>query len=489
MPKFFLRVEGVNLANVIFDTDDLSTRRGGGLMVLNATGEVSKVVPNANAIATGASIGIFTLEDCTTQDADTICEKLRKHFFSHELFRHATFVVSVQEVKDIGTDSEYQTWQQVITANRWQQMQSLSMSMEGVIEPVNRCSSYPCATDMVRPANSGERLPKHRNESHDNQLDVSISVLQRHKYGRSARQKFYEAETGVSGMEFTDEFSEIATHPEDDHSLSNKLAVFYVDGNKFGEKGRGIFQTGGAEQFKVWSDGLRTHHKDLLRQLLEKAKGDPLWKTRDHEIRLETLLWGGDEIIWVVPAWKGWELAEWFFEVDHKVSDERLSYSGGLVFCNAKAPIQNIITLAIRLADLAKKDSRVSDMPKHALAYEVLESFDDIPGDLKKHRERWLPENVDVHELILDPKRTIWEPLRKIAAMQEFPMRQLYNWCRGWREGKTEAREKAEKRMESKVQEAKLDKEFKEIITSDVDYLHLLQMLPYIPESYQKVYL
>ena len=34
MPEYLLRVDGVNFANVIDDTDNLSTRRGGGLMVL-----------------------------------------------------------------------------------------------------------------------------------------------------------------------------------------------------------------------------------------------------------------------------------------------------------------------------------------------------------------------------------------------------------------------------------------------------------------------
>ena len=33
----YLRIEGVNHAHCIDDTEDLSTRRGGGLMLLNAT--------------------------------------------------------------------------------------------------------------------------------------------------------------------------------------------------------------------------------------------------------------------------------------------------------------------------------------------------------------------------------------------------------------------------------------------------------------------
>ena len=59
MPEFILRVEGVNLSNVIDDTNQLSVRRGGGLMILNVARELKGLLPaevsnKLTDIATGA---------------------------------------------------------------------------------------------------------------------------------------------------------------------------------------------------------------------------------------------------------------------------------------------------------------------------------------------------------------------------------------------------------------------------------------------------
>ena len=61
MPEYVLRVEGVNFADVIDDTDDLSTRRGGGLLVLNASAQLLETVgatlrSRLQPVATGASV-------------------------------------------------------------------------------------------------------------------------------------------------------------------------------------------------------------------------------------------------------------------------------------------------------------------------------------------------------------------------------------------------------------------------------------------------
>jgi len=259
--------------------------------------------------------------------------------------------------------------------------------------------------------------------------------------------------------------------------MHNKLAVFYVDGNQFGEKGRRIFQEQGAAGFKEWSDALRKHHRTLLRDLLKRTEVDELW-SNSGKIRLETPLWGGDEIIWIVPAWKGWELVEWFFGQKHEIvlrgETKTLSYACGLVFSNAKAPIKNVRILAKdKLGEAAKRVGRADNV--HRLAYEVLESFDDISGDFDKYRKKWLPPMTSISQLVLDPTRKIWEPLRKLAGTEEFPMRQLYNCVKAWRQEDQTKKSKAIKRLET----ADPEKELQQFISGEVDYLHLLQMIPY----------
>ncbi len=54
MPHYLLRVEAVNLfANLIDDTDDLSTRRGGGLLALNAVGQINDHIGSTETLSGG----------------------------------------------------------------------------------------------------------------------------------------------------------------------------------------------------------------------------------------------------------------------------------------------------------------------------------------------------------------------------------------------------------------------------------------------------
>ena len=136
---------------------------------------------------------------------------------------------------------------------------------------------------------------------------------------------------------------------------------------------------------------------------------------------------GGDEIIWVVPAWKGWELVEWFFGQDHRVTvnneTRTLTYGAGLVFCpTSNAPSKNIIDL-VHYGLGEKGQGEPASSSGHRVAYEVLESFDDVTVDLDDHRRQWLPQGYPLEKLVLDPVqlRQSWEPLRQIAGSSEFP--------------------------------------------------------------------
>jgi hypothetical protein len=505
MPTYFLRVEGVNLGTVIDDTDDLSTRRGGGLMVLNAIRQMKdhnqqdspgtldkEVRDRLKIISSGASIGLFTFEATDDKAANKVADNVREHFrtgtleYQDRFTEHKTFHLPliqgtfVVDVVPVGAN-EQKSEQLAVAMNRWRQLQEPTMSLDGLWDP----ATEPCFADRTRPANSRERLPKDANKPKQDQYDVSKSVLLRHQYGRNAKQKFYlgewealEGSGAYPDFGFTNDFQEIAKLPEDDKNpLRDKLAVFYVDGNSFGQKGRDSFRDKGAAGFGQWSDDIQKHHRKLLHDLLLVADADPRWKN-GPSIRLETLLWGGDEILFVVPAWKGWELAKWFFAQKHELPDGTLSYSAGMVFCHAKAPIKNVTALAKeKIAETAKEIGRPID--KHRLSYEVLESFDDIHGDLKEYRRRWLPSSTEVESLILDPAKPFWGPLHQIAESKEFPMRQLYQLCKAWRKGEN-FQAITRRLMEDQLREP-VTAFLKAFDDHPAAWLHLLQMLPYTP--------
>lgn len=492
MPTYLLRIEGVNLRSVIWDTDDLSTRRGGGLLLLDAVKQFAETVPEPARsrllpMATGASIGLFTF-DATEDEATAIGNVARQHFQQHGTLeysdqskggtghvplKHATFVVDVVPAGSTPKDQDHAV--QLATAqNRWRQMREPSLSLDGLWDTNAQTA---CHVNCVRPATPNLKIPK------DPDHDVSLSVYDRHTYGRNARQRFYERETGLTGRKFTTDFTDLGTAdglsrdiaPE---TANRKLAVFYVDGNKFGEYGLTALREGGFAAFAKWSEALRGHHRQLLHQLLQHADRSEGW-TNGGAIRLETLLWGGDEILWVVPAWKGWELAKLFFAQPHTVEGKPLSYGCGLVFCNLKAPIQTIITLAQTIADLAKAAGRATNTSR--LAYEVMESFDDVAGPLDQHRRKWLPKDTAASALLFDPSQLskLWEALRAIAKCKDFPRRQLHMLIHAWRTGKPFADHT--KRLLACEVKTELETVRAGLGHSDVAWLHLLQMLPYLP--------
>ncbi|HYH63675.1 MAG TPA: hypothetical protein VD866_03160 [Urbifossiella sp.] len=474
MPQYVLRVEGVNHANVIDDTDDLSTRRGGGLMLLYAVRQLAPSFPELTPQATGASVGLFTLDAADDGAAEAVAERVRRHFHDDDLeyplndaatrtghlpLRHGTFVVDV--VRADGSAVERAT-----AANRWRQWQEPTVSLAGVWD----AAAGECWQNCVRPAVRGRQLRK------DRQHDVCESVYRRHEYGREQRQRFYPEVIGVDA-DFTDTFEGISDRTGlAPHPTHNKLAVFYADGNKFGAIGREKLAAGMGE-YKEWSDALQNHHKKLLAGLVTHAKDDPAW-LNGGAIRLETLLWGGDELLWVVPGWKGWELVERFFGQPHTVQERPLTYAAGLVFCGTRTPIHNVVTLAHRLADEAKKARE-----GHSLAYEVLESFDDITGDWDAHRRRWLPPSTkaSTDPLTINPAQdsAFWTALRAVAAAPDFPMRQLYLLAHAWRTG--EPTEPHRKRLTASGVGAALETVLAGFGDPEVGWLHLLQMLPYVP--------
>ncbi len=121
---------------------------------------------------------------------------------------------------------------------------------------------------------------------------------------------------------------------------------------------------------------------------------------------METLLWGGDEIVWVTPAWRGWRLLTMFYESAKawQLLGKSVTHSAGLVFCHHKAPIHEIVHLAKELNGMVKEKGR-RQKARNLFAYQVLESFDHIGRALDDDflRERYPfyagPEN---NPLVLD---------------------------------------------------------------------------------------
>jgi hypothetical protein len=398
---YLLRIEGVNLDSFVYDTQNLSTVRGGGLALLNAVDWVAERF-RLEPVTTGASAGIFRFEADGPDAAESVRAEVATFLRTHEhpfetagertvqrrlSLGHATFVVDV-----VASSGDFVADREALLAlNRWRQMQSPSLALAG-----GATSSAVCGVDRRRPAAVGLRGPDGE--------PVSESVYQRWQYGRSQKQRFYEDLTGVSfEMGFSQSFEELTDDPGRGN-LHGKMAVLFLDGNRFG--GIQDRHCTDAERQQHFDVELRRLRRELLADILDRARNLPDFRESGGAgpIRFETLLWGGDEVLWVVPAWRGWWLLEFFCERSRDWTIEfppevrvPLRHAGGLVFCHHNAPIYRIRHAVAELARLAKVDPE-----RNLVAYQVFESFDYAGGELAELRRRRSPPGLGDHDLLLE---------------------------------------------------------------------------------------
>lgn len=390
MAKYLFRAESVNLASFIEDTKDLSTIRGGGLLLLNSMQVIENWVRrwekknstnlHFKAVTTGASNGLFTFYVESEDDAKKFREAVADYLICHHSLGYATFVVDVQRANaDFVHDKEA-----VMARNRWRQWQQPTVVTPKMNDDHN---VQVCHFDWISPASSKKKQKDQR---------VSRSVSVRRKFGIHQKRHFYAGEmkryfNQTYEGRFVNDLEEL-TEDESKGNLHHKMAVIYLDGNSFSS-----IQTNNCRDENVqqaFDQTLKEYRATALKSILELMDHDAGYQTAGGSLRLETLLWGGDEIIWVVPAWKGWELLERFYEISElwHFENDQLSHAGGLVFCHHNAPVHRITHLCKKLAEAVKEKNRSGVNPHgNFFQYLTLESYDHIGQDLHNFRKMQCP--------------------------------------------------------------------------------------------------
>lgn len=430
----YVRIEGVNLGNFVYDVHDLSTIRGGSFLLLDAVRRVQERF-GLTEISTGASSGFFT---AAAGDGAAGADALRREierFLSDsdgqprpkdesDQLKHATFVVDVRAEGD-GDEGFERARESLLAMNRWRQFQQPTLAV-----PMRADGQNECAFDHVRPATTDLWV---RENEEDKKKPASASVAARRTFGRGKKKAFYEEELrrladwiveddpaaeeeseavrqlaqSVAAMDFTKDLETLADHGAP-RSLDGKIAVVYFDGNRFGKMQQGCGRT----DLETFDRTVKRYRGQALRKVLQSIVDAPEGWLAGEEIRLETLLWGGDELIWVVPAWKGWSVLRLFYETSRawqftprNKPAEPLTHAGGVVFCHRVAPIHRMTELAKKLANSCKEgfDQEPKPADDHAgrdvFAYQVLESFDHIGTDFKAFREGRVPRGRGVRAL------------------------------------------------------------------------------------------
>lgn len=411
----------MNLYDFLDDTKDLSTIRGGGLALLEGPAIIETLIkasapPSATSatISRGASVGLYELEltasdtkDATQQAAtwrDKVVSALGQvpvaggpEAAAHHALRHATLVVDVAPLGG-GAPNVNSAIASATAANRWRQLQQGSVQWP---EASSAVGGAPCALDGVRPANVMDTAPRGLERM------LSRATKDRRDYGRSTRQDVYDHVCSFKTKgRFSNHLEEL-TKNDANPRLTGKMAVIYADGNDFGSL-VSSFTT--VEQRRRFDDSLRRKQGEMLATYLGKL--ETRITTPNDILPIETLLWGGDEAMWIVPAWHARNflsnlLGHPFLLAmpgTEEVAEElvRLSFGVGVVFCHHNAPIRRIKALAYGLADVAKdRGKRTEAMPNDGaanggarrhhrsyVAYEVLESFDHLGMPVDTYRKR-----------------------------------------------------------------------------------------------------
>lgn len=451
MAAFVLRVEAVNFAATIYDTSDLSTVRGSSLAVLRSGTIIERAlsacagVSGVAKIFAGASQSAFRFQAVDDRAADRVADAVRRALVAPDNvpLDHMCFVV------DWVPDSGGAALDNAAARNHSRQFRQWTVALPQ-FDPEAR--GYD-PLDRMRPASVVAPDGK-----------VSPSVAARRQYGRDQRQSFYADELRHSekdrdqALVYAQSFEDIVRQPpEVPLELGNKIAVLYADGNQFsGIRARMAKGSNATEAVANFSDALVPFQRELLENVIDwfrrgvltdKNQLDRFGAYDQHgkpivKYRLETLLWGGDELIFVVPSWLALDLLDGFFKTTHRwsINSERLTFAAGLVICHHKTPIRQAIRLARELADGCKA-LMPKGQPYDAASVTVFESL--APPDtgitgyrLRLYGARSEADNELLARSLVLPGRKLGDLLDQISSYKwenKLPRSQVYRLLRATR--------------------------------------------------------
>ncbi len=336
------------------------------------------------AIRCGGGIGIFKLN---TDNIDQIVQKIHDHLSNTNTIKflaslpftiqHTMLETTAGEATKAQQEAQQKALKQLEAQSHLQQLQMPSFHFANCFNKRDDNSNTPCELDGKLPQSAAITYTAKTKQ-------VSDFSAQRFDYGREQKHKFINKLLKDDlNYKYVNEFASLSSQvpvPDKDkykrlNKLKNKLAILYFDGNHFGvhQKNKNL------QGIQSFEKTLQTARKAFIQKLVELLNHtdynhDNHDKHDKDEIRLELLLWGGDEIMLAVPAWAGFSALHLFYQTMQEKLPDNLSHAGGLVFCSHKTPIKRIIKLARELAEEAKNISR-----QHDLYYPLLLESEDYP--------------------------------------------------------------------------------------------------------------
>ena len=486
MAAWIVRVEAVNFAATVLDTNDLSTIRGGGLACLRVAEPVRHALaalsPTApDLIFSGASQCAFRIE--TDRSRTAIEDAVRAGMRVAEGAPHAFMmhVVDAEQLAAPGGSAEIEQALVCLEARnrtrQFRQWTQVPIVFSAAAQDADRMDGVSPATERAYFPKGRQLLPEDddgdRPEADFELRSVSPSVKARRDFGRKARERFYGQELGGAlpgelrgadaSMCFAQSLQDIVAEPPAGPGLSvqNKIAVVYADGNGFGAARRHVGTQAFSRQLWLLRRELLAH---IVTWLVDGARGElgeafAVERLRERRpvraLRFETILWGGDEMAFVLPAWlatafverllawtAGWQVRD---PEDPKKAPYDLTHAVAVAIGHVKTPIRQLRAIAKEAADAVKDAAKEAGWKETSSAtFEIFESLHppDAAGDgaLDRWRKSVLGARADGGDLarklvlpgdafadVLARMRRIVDGDRKASPPRPgFPRSQLY---------------------------------------------------------------
>jgi len=303
--------------------------------------------------------------------------------------------------------SEALTFSEIYTAlndkKADQQYQSLTCDLPrldaSIFDQGSPHGQLPCSIDGVRPRSAF--FWRSMDVGGVSPSPMSLAVATRRCLGRGGRRKHFYNELlqeaasdklkkKLAQLYFADDFGELVLAPPKDlpEAIAGKMAVLMMDGNAMGSAI--AQQTATEQQYADYSKKVSLERAKIGAALLQEAIDNPLLHVSKAEflqinkagkrvfaeykdgvkrnvdalaeqeaalIRLETLMWGGDEMAFVFPAWGLQGVLKALCGAlpnGANIKDAQFTYAIGVALCHHKTPIQEVYKLADNLTSAIK---------------------------------------------------------------------------------------------------------------------------------------
>lgn len=380
MPNYYLRVDAVNLSNFVYDTHDISTIRGGSYLLQDAIASITESPAGGKLkpVSTAASQGIFHFAAADVQEAEKIKNETLNHVRAKTEY-HATFVAAIQE--DIQND-----FPKILALLEAKVRRAQWQTPTVVVPRYDEHSPEVCFLDGWRPG-----VKRYEVDPNTTDKYISEATSMRREMGRKIKHKIFDKIIREDGY-FEDisvrDLGNLASAPQKGN-LDGKIAYIHIDGNSFGKiRNQLCLSKEDREKFdEVYQAGFRNKFlKTLVDYAKERDDFQFTLKNGSKALRLEILVWGGDEITLIVPAWYAWQVVDIYYAESKALyfSEKLLTHRAAVVFCHHNAPILLIKKIAEDLLGLVKNNipNDASDPASNALHCLALESMDMLQGDI-----------------------------------------------------------------------------------------------------------